>query len=153
MSSYFPIFVDVRQFKIVFIGGGRVAERRVRVLHQFGARITLIAPEATEALQRLAEFGQIEWVQRPYQEGDFSDPSIGLAIIATDDRQVNHQAGQEALREAVPASVADSRAESTFYFPGVAKKDNIVAGITASGLNHKQAAQITRQIQEFLEEI
>ncbi len=152
MSSFFPLFVDVSQFQIVFIGGGRIAERRIQTLQQFGARITLIAPEITEELEKLAEFGQICWVRREYREGDFSDPEIGMAVVATNDRQVNHRAAEEARHEAIPVSVADCKEESTFYFPGVARKGNIVVGVTASGLDHKEAARVTRQIRQLLEE-
>ena len=152
MSSFFPLFVDVTQFQTVIIGGGQIAERRIQVLRQFDAHILLIAPETTEALQQLAATGQILWLQRPYQEGDLADASIGMAIIATNQREVNHNAGKEAVQNGIPVSVADRKEESTFYFPGIAKKDNIVAGITASGMDHKEAARVTKKIRQFLEE-
>ena len=49
MSRYFPLFVDLEQEKIVVVGAGRIAERRIRTLLSFDARITVLAPEATEA--------------------------------------------------------------------------------------------------------
>ena len=153
MSSYFPLFVDVSNMKIVIIGGGAIAQRRIEVLRQFGAQIVMIAPEATPFLQELADFGQIVWLKREYREGDFADPTIGMAVIATDQRDVNHRASLEALNEAIPASVADCKEESTFYFPGIAKKDNVVCGITASGIDHRQAALVTRKIRQLLEEL
>lgn len=152
MSSFFPIFVDISKIRVLVIGGGTVAKRRIQTLMKFGANISMIAPEADNELQQLAEYGQLCWIQRKYQKGDFSDPNIGLAIVATNDRKVNQEAGEEAHTEAIPVSVADCKEESTFYFPGIAKKDDIVAGITASGQNHKEAARVTRLIQNLLEE-
>ena len=152
MNSYFPLFIDVSQFRTVFVGGGRIAERRVQTLQQFGAHIIVIAPEITEGLRELVETNQILWENRGYREEDLSDPTIGMAIIATNDREVNHRAAMEAQKAGVPVSVADCKEESTFYFPGIARKGHIVAGVTASGLDHKAAARITGQIRKLLEE-
>ncbi len=152
MNSFFPLFVDISRFQIVFIGGGRIAERRIQTLQQFGAHMTVIAPELTDGLKTLAEYGQICWIRRGYMEGDFADPRIGMAVVATNDREVNQRAAQEAKRETIPVSVADCKEESTFYFPGIARKGNIVAGVTSGGVDHKEAARVTRQIRQLLEE-
>lgn len=47
MSRYFPLFVDLEQKKIVVVGAGRIAERRIQTLLSFEAQITVIAPEAS----------------------------------------------------------------------------------------------------------
>lgn len=152
MNAFFPLFVDISQIRTIVVGGGAVAERRIKVLGQFGAQITVIAPQITEELQKLAGYGQLRWLKRSYRSGDFEDPQIGLAIVATDQREVNRQAGKEAKLAGIPVSVADCKEESTFYFPGIAKKDEMVIGITASGQNHKKAARITQKIRDLLEE-
>ena len=152
MDSFFPLFIDVSQFKTMFIGGGRIAERRIETLRQFGAHIIVIAPEITDRLKQLVVDSQIAWQKREYQEGDLEDPEIGLAIVATNDREVNQRAAMEARKADIPVSVADCKEESTFYFPGIARKGHIVAGVTASGLDHKAAARVTGQIRKLLEE-
>lgn len=152
MSSFFPLFVDVTKFQIVFIGGGRIAERRIRTLCQFETNIRVIAPDLSDGLKEMVRCGQIQWVQRCYTKGDLWEPNIGMAVIATNDRQINHTAAMEATQKGIPVSVADCKEESTFYFPGIAKKENIVAGVTASGVDHKEAARITQKIRQLLEE-
>ena len=76
MNSYFPLFIDVSQFRTVFVGGGRIAERRVQTLQQYGAHIIVIAPEITEGLKQLVKTNQILWENRGYREEDLSDPTI-----------------------------------------------------------------------------
>ena len=152
MSSYFPLFVDVSRIKVMFVGGGRIAQRRIKVLSQFGPRMIVIAPEVTEEIRSMAQAGKVQWLSRPFQETDLDDEGIGMVIAATDDRQVNHQVGQIAQSRRLPVSVADCKEESTFYFPGIAKKENLVVGITASGVDHVKAAQLTRSVQKILEE-
>ena len=53
-KPYFPMFVDVSKKKILVIGGGKIAERRVETLLKFADNITVISPEMTE---RLLEIG------------------------------------------------------------------------------------------------
>lgn len=152
MSSFFPLFMDISRIKVLFIGGGRIAERRIQTLRQFDAPIIVIAPRVTPVLQQLAEYGQIIWIQRAYQTGDFADPTIGIAVLCTDDRKVNHAASIEARQEGIPISVADCKEESTFYFPGIAKNGNMVVGVSSSGTDHREAARITAKIRTLLEE-
>ena len=152
MSSFFPLFVDISKIRVVFVGGGQIAERRIQVLRQFDTKITVIAPQITEALQQLVSFGQLTWIRKEYEKGDLADLSIGMVVAATNKREVNHRVSLEAKREALPVSVVDCKEESTFYFPGIAKKDNIVAGVTSSGFDHKEAARMTQKIRRLMEE-
>ena len=153
MHAFFPLFIDLSQIKIVVIGGGRIAQRRIEVLQQFEAHMTVIAPQITDVLRCLEEEGRIEWLARSYQQGDLADPQIGLAIIATNQRAVNQRAGAEARKKRIPVSVADCKEESTFYFPGIAKKGGLVIGVTASGHDHKKAAAVTKKVRSCLEEL
>lgn len=153
MQSYFPLFIDISKIRTVIVGGGQIAQRRILTLQEFSTQITVIAPEITDELKNLAEFGQIRWIQREYRAGDFDDPAIGLAVIATNRREVNHEAGMAARNAGIPVSVADCKEESSYYFPGIIKKENVVVGVTASGLNHKEAACVTHKIREILEEL
>ena len=49
-KPYFPMFVDISKKKILVIGGGKIAERRVETLLKFADNITVISPEMTERL-------------------------------------------------------------------------------------------------------
>ena len=153
MSTYFPMFMDISKVVTIVVGGRKIAERRIQTLRQFFAQIVVIAPKVTPIIQSLAEYGQLRWVDRSFQKEDFTDPNIAMAIIATDDRSVNYMAGELAKAEGIPVSVADCKEESTFYFPGIVKKDNVVIGVTSSGVNHKQAADITQRIRDLMEDI
>lgn len=56
---YFPMFVDLTGKKVLTVGGGRIALRRVRTLLQFGAQICVIAPELCGELADLESEGRI----------------------------------------------------------------------------------------------
>lgn len=133
---------------MVVVGGGIIATRRVQTLSSFGCNIEVIAPEVTGPLKNLAKEEKIIWHARPYQDDDVSGATI--VVAATNQRVVNHKVGQECLKLSIPVSVADSKEESTFYFPGIAKEDAVVVGVSASGTDHKMAKRVTDGIKNAL---
>ena len=74
MEHYTPIYVNTSNKSILVIGGGRVAERKVRALLQTEARITVISPLLTPALEQLHQESRIEWIARSYRNGDLRGP-------------------------------------------------------------------------------
>ena len=61
MGRYFPLFVDLEGKKVVVVGAGTIAGRRIRTLLDFGARITVIAPEAVDQIRTLAAEKELVW--------------------------------------------------------------------------------------------
>ncbi|WP_310605215.1 precorrin-2 dehydrogenase/sirohydrochlorin ferrochelatase family protein [Anaerosporobacter sp.] len=147
-QAYFPIFIDLTDKRVVVIGGGVIATRRVQTLCSFGCNIEVIAPEVSDEIKKLAEEKKIVWYARAYQENDVVGATI--VVTATNQRMINHQVGLECAKLAIPVSVADSKEESTFYFPGIAKVDSVVVGVTASGTNHHLAKKVTDKIKSVL---
>ena len=141
----FPLFVDLKGKHIVVVGGGNIALRRIGVLLRFGASITVIAPQA----QALPE--GVTWLQRPYETGDLE--GAFLATACTDCREVNFAVGQEARRLGIPASICDSKDESSFYFPAICAGDGLIAGVVSKGVEHHKTARAAREIRKVLEDL
>ncbi len=80
--------------RVVVVGAGHVSARRVQRLLDSGAAVTLIAPEATKGLQRLAADGRLVWLRRPYEDGDLE--GAWYALASTDDPEVNARVVAEA---------------------------------------------------------
>ena len=78
-SSYFPVFIDLSERKIVVAGGGRIALRRIRTLLQFTEMVTLVSPEALPELEALAEEGRIVWIREAYRRELILDADMVLA--------------------------------------------------------------------------
>ena len=141
----FPLFLDLTDKTVVLVGGGTIASRRISTLRLFGCRIVVIAPELKSKPEG------ITWIPRTYQPGDLE--GAFLAIAATNDRQVNHQVGEEARSLGIPVSVADCEAECNFYFPAICTGSDLVAGVVSSGKEHHRTAQAAREIRKILEEV
>lgn len=142
----FPLFIDLSGKKVVVVGGGTIACRRIGALLKFGADITVIAPYWREPV------ADVIWLERPYEAGDLVGAT--LAIAATDDRTVNAAIGQEAGKQDIPVSVADDASACTFYFPAVCMGGNVVAGVvSADGAHHSRTAKAAKAIRKTLEEL
>ena len=123
-------------------GAGKIAARRVGVLHRFGADVTVVAPEARAELTVDRARG--------YEKSDLS--GVFLAVAATDDREVNRRIGEDCRAAGIPVSVADRAEESTFYFPAVCEGGGLIAGVVSDGTAHRAVAQAAERIRAVLEE-
>ena len=141
----FPLFVDLSGKKVVLVGGGTIASRRIATLRLFGCEIEVIAPEL-----KCSPEG-IEWKQREYAPGDLA--GAYLAVAATGSREVNHQVGLDAGKLGIPVSVADCEGECTFYFPAVCTGENLIAGVVSGGKDHHRTARAAKAIRRALEEL
>lgn len=148
-KPYFPLFIDISQKKIIVIGGGSVAERRVKTLLAFAEDIQVVAPELTENLYRLMEGGQIDWTKEHYTQEVIIGADIVLA--ATNDAACNEAVARDCKKLGIPVNTAHKKELCDFYFPAVVVKDHVVAGITASGCSHTQARKAREQVEKVLE--
>lgn len=134
----FPLFLSLEEQRVLVVGGGAIAARRVGVLLEFGASITVLSPSICPALEPLA--GQFDWIEASYRG---LDQPYTIIIAATDQREVNRQVGLDAAKAGIPVSVADRREESTFWFPAIVKSEQLVAGLVSTDGDHtavKEAA-------------
>ena len=136
--------------KALVVGGGKVAERRIKVMLDFGADITVISPDASAYIENAASLGTIRLLKRAYQEGDIAALSPFLVIAATNDREVNRQIAIEAKFLDISASVADCREECTCYFPAIAHNGAYTAGLVSNDGNHAGVKQMAEKIRETL---
>ena len=148
-KRYFPLYVDLSDKNIVVVGGGTIATRRVKALLLFTRNITVIAPKMTADLWELGKLGKIQIQPRPVKKSDFSMAYMVLAV--TNNTELNEEIYRICKEEGIYVNVADDKSKCDFYFPGIYMKDEVVVGITASGLDHSRAKKVRIAIQEAME--
>ena len=131
MPRYYPAFIDVRGRRCVVIGGGALGEEKVVKLLECDARVTVIAPEVTSAVEETAAEGKIEWLMRQYRSGDLAGAFI--AIASTDSDELNRQIYAEAEERNILLNVVDVTHLCTFIAPSVARRGEVTVATSTGG--------------------
>ena len=117
---------------VLVVGGGRVAQRRIPRLLSSGARVTVVSPATTPAVEGLATSGEVTWRRRGYRTDDLDD--AWYVIAATDDPAVNAQVSQDAEQRRIFCVRADDATQATAWTPAVGRH----AGVTVAVLGNRE---------------
>ncbi|MER5320025.1 uroporphyrinogen-III C-methyltransferase [Streptosporangium canum] len=117
--------------RVLVVGGGRVAQRRVPALLDAGALVTIVSTSVTHALDDLIATGRVIWEARPYQVGDVD--GAWLVQACTDDRAVNTAVAAEAEAKRIWCVRADDKDASAAWTPASGRVDEISVAVTAGG--------------------
>ncbi|MEU4110725.1 MULTISPECIES: uroporphyrinogen-III C-methyltransferase [unclassified Streptomyces] len=127
----YPVGLRLTGRRVVVLGGGQVAQRRLPALIAAGADILLVSPEATPSVEAMADAGEITWLRRPYAEGDLS--GAWYALIATSDPVANSTASAEAESHRVWCVRSDDADQATAWTPATGTSEGVtVAVLTTS---------------------
>jgi uroporphyrin-III C-methyltransferase/precorrin-2 dehydrogenase/sirohydrochlorin ferrochelatase len=148
-EATYPAGLRLGGRRVVVVGGGHVAQRRVPQLIAAGADVVLVSPEVTPAIEGLATDGEIRWEARGFADSDLE--GAWYVIAATDDRQVNEQvsAGAEARR--IFCVRSDDATRASAWTPAVGRH----AGVTVAVLGNREprlSAAVRDEIVEGLRE-
>lgn len=142
----YPINLDLTGQACLVLGGGSVAERKVRRLLDEGAVVTVIAPALTPALQILAEEHQLSWQRRTYQPGD--ETTFFLIICATDDEAVSQAVSAAAKAQGKLLNVCDVPDLCNFTLPSIVRQGDLQLTISTNG----KAPAFSRWLREHLKQ-
>ena len=145
MSARYPIVLDVTDRRCLVVGGGPIAEGKVRGLLAAGARVTVVSPTLTPALATLAAEGRITHRARGYAEGDLE--GAALALAATGDRAVSTAVLAEGRARGVWVNAADDPERCDFFLPAVLRRGALAVAVSTGGAS----PALTRAVRDELE--
>lgn len=142
----FPAFFNVEGKLCVVIGGGKVAERKIRKLLASHAKVKVISPDLTPALEKLAEKGKINWCSRKYRRGDIPKNSY-FVFECTGDFGVAKAVFKECRSKKIFLNSATEPSLSDFFVPAYTKAGKILIAISTGG----SASSFARALREKIE--
>ena len=145
---FFPIYLNLNGKRVVVIGGGEVAERKVASLSGTGATIVVISPTLTPQLLALAESNAIEWQKRSFARGDSSGAT--LVLSATNDPAISREVWEEATKAGILVNTADQPALCDFIMPAVVRRGELAVAISTGGASPALAATLREKLSEIL---
>ena len=140
----FPIFLKIAARPCIVIGGGHLAESKIESLQAAHAKVTVIAPTATERIASLSAAGEIVWHQREYAPGDLTGQF--LVVAATNVPAVNRAVHHEATEKDVLCNAVDDPPFCDFYFPSVVRRGDLQIAISTAGASPALAQKIRKDI-------
>ena len=141
----YPLFANLENKLVVVIGGGAVAERKILSLLDYRAKLRIISPELTEALELLVESGICEHERRVYQQGDLLE--AWLVVCACADQQTNRQVFEEADKNKIFVNVVDVPEYCSFYVPSIVRRDPLQIAISTAGSSPVLAREIRKELE------
>ncbi|MER1941588.1 siroheme synthase CysG [Castellaniella sp. FW104-16D08] len=143
--NLFPLFLDLHDKAVLVIGAGLVAERKIELLSQAGARITVLAPEACAAVRARAQAGQITWHAKAFDPAWLD--AVWIVVAATPDPDVNQAVAAAAAARRIWCNVVDDAALSSAQVPAIVDRSPVTVAISSGGA----APIIARRLRERLE--
>ena len=142
MSAY-PVFLELAGERVLVVGAGPVAARKVAGLLRAGASVTVVAPDA---VPDIAEDPDVRWHAREYRRGEAA--SYRLVLTATDDPAVNRQVARDGRAANVFVNSADAPANCSFTLPAVVERGDLRIAIGTGG----RSPAFARWVRERLEQ-
>jgi len=150
----YPIFLQLKNFHCLVVGGGSVALRKVKGLLRAGALPQIIAPELTVELSSLVDDNKLVWQKRKFAEND----TVGfqLVIAATNHQATNALIRQEAIGAGLLVNDVTDTEESNFHVPALVNRSPLMLAIGTSGevpyLSHKLKVLLEKKLRPDLED-
>lgn len=162
--AYFPMFVDMTERECLIVGGGNVAYRKVIVMLDFGAKVTVVAENICDELRKLTiddiasedktgsytanEENRITFIKRRFERKDCD--GMEMVIAATDDSVLNHEIAEYCKAKDIMVNAVDQKADCSFIFPSYIKEKNLVAAFSSGGNSPVLTQYLKGKEQEIL---
>ena len=162
--AYFPMFVDMTERECLIVGGGNVAYRKVMVMLDFGAKVTVVAEDICDELRKLTiddiasedktgsytanKENRITFIKRRFERKDCD--GMEMVIAATDDSAINHEIAEYCKANGIMVNAVDQKADCSFIFPSYIKEKNLVAAFSSGGNSPVLTQYLKGKEQEIL---
>ena len=162
--AYFPMFVDMTERECLIVGGGNVAYRKVSVMLDFGAKVTVVAEDICDELRKLTiddiasedktgsytanKENRITFIKRRFERKDCD--GMEMVIAATDDSALNHEIAEYCKAKDIMVNAVDQKADCSFIFPSYIKENNLVAAFSSGGNSPVLTQYLKGKEQEIL---
>lgn len=128
--AYFPAFIEIENHPVLVVGGGRTALKKIEVLLEFKADITVIASEFIEEIQKM-DSQLVKRLEKPFQVSDVE--GMHIVVAATESKEVNHVIAEVCRERKILVNAVDQASDCTFIFPSYIKQGEVVAAFSSGG--------------------
>jgi precorrin-2 dehydrogenase / sirohydrochlorin ferrochelatase len=146
----YPIFLNLKDQRVLVVGAGAVALGKIRVLISCGARLRVIAPAAVSDIREMADRGEVEYESRKFDPRDAT--GMAMVIAATSDLNVNEAVMRSCRERGVWVNVVDDPARCDFFVPSLVNRGRLHVAISTEGASPAFARRLRRELDHWLHE-
>jgi uroporphyrin-III C-methyltransferase/precorrin-2 dehydrogenase/sirohydrochlorin ferrochelatase len=143
----YPVGLRLAGRRVVVVGGGQVAQRRLPALVSAGADIVVVSPSATASVEAMADAGELRWERRAYRPGDLAE--AWYALVATTDPAANAAASAEAEERRVWCVRSDDADAATAWTPATGRTEGVTVAVL-TGRDPRRSAAVRDAVVEGL---
>ncbi len=148
--QYLPLFLNLRGRPVLVVGGGAIASRKIRLLLDAGAEVTVVAPQLDASLAATPFAGRFHWI-----EARFDATQVGgqrLVVAATGLRSVNASVAAACEREGLPVNVVDDPELSSAIVPAIIDRSPLMIAVSSGGTAPMLARAVRERLESLLDE-
>jgi uroporphyrin-III C-methyltransferase/precorrin-2 dehydrogenase/sirohydrochlorin ferrochelatase len=146
--NYFPVFFDLTGQKVLVVGGGEVALRKISLLERTQASISVVAPEVAPELVARAASRKLNLAIREFEPPDLD--GVRLVIVATSRRAVNRWIANLSESRNIPVNVVDDREASRFIVPAIIDRDPVLVAVSTGGTSPVLARRLRERLEALI---
>ncbi|GGP53367.1 siroheme synthase [Shewanella algicola] len=146
--QYFPLFVDTQGLRVLLVGAGEVASRKLDLLARTDAVIHVIAPDIAADIDTYHQQGRIRLSRRPVTQDDIAD--IDIVYLATANEQLNMDFADIANERGIWVNVVDNPGYCRFITPSIVDRGRLVVAISTAGAAPVFARTIRSRLETML---
>ena len=150
-SAFFPLLINLQKFPCLVVGGGEVAMRKVKVLLDYKASITVLSPRICNPLSVLIKTKNIKLIKKYYSKEYLKE--FKIVFSATDDREVNKTIYDDCNKAGIIINVADTPDLCDFILPATVKQKDLTISISSQGKAPFMAKDIKQRLEHIYSDI
>jgi len=150
--DFLPIFLNIRDQPCLVVGGGEIAARKTMLLLRAGARVTILAPEITQAFDAYLAAGKITHLAAKFTPDVLGAgvPDYALVFAATDDSAVNKQISDCAKARRIPVNAVDQPELCSFIMPSIVDRSPVIVAVSSGGASPVLARLLRARLESFI---
>lgn len=153
---WFPLFINLENKKVLVIGGGKVATKKIEKILEYGADITVVTENVVEEKLLKLENVKIENNQKIENDKAKIEKLVKgyfLVIAATDNEELNENIANVCDSNGMLINNVSSKVKMNAMFGGIVKNSEFQIAISTSGKNCKRSRAMKSEIQKVLDKI
>lgn len=147
MANYLPISIDISDQKILIIGGGQSALKKIKILQRFDAQLEVVAESILDEIISLG----IPFHQKQYEKSDLK--GYLMVYSCTNNETLDRQIVKDAKAAGVLVNIHDKPSLCQFVSPAIYKKGNISVAVSSNAEDVYESIRLRNLIQDYLENI